>query len=160
MMDPRGCGNAGSGDAAGVQDPAARAGRLSFAVAPFEDLRGAGVEDGSVDVAYANSALNLAWDLDAALREIVRVLAPGGCLHCAGVFAEEPLSDEEARAFAAAGNAFGAADSLAGFETAALAAGFNRCEVGEPSPVEPECDDAAPALAGRRFVAAVVRAYA
>lgn len=159
MMDPRGCGDAGSEGAAGVRERAARAGRLSFAVAPFEDLRRAGVEDGSVDVVYANSALNLAWDLDAALREIVRVLAPGGCLHCAGVFAEEPLPDEEARAFAAAGNAFGAADSLAGFEVAALAAGFKRCEIGELSPIEPDGDDVAPELERRRFVAAVARAF-
>lgn len=160
MMDPQECGDAGSEGAAGARERAVQVGRLSFAVALFEDLRGAGVEDGSVDVVYANSALNLAWDVDAALREIVRVLAPGGVLHCAGVFAEAPLPDEEARAFAAAGNAFGAAESLAGFEAAARAAGFKRCEVGEPSPVAPDGDDAAPALAGRRFVAAVVRAYA
>ena len=158
MMDSRsGCDVRQGGGS--VRLPAAPAG-LSFAVAPFEDVREAGVEDGSVDVAYANSALNLAWDLDAALREVVRVLAPGGFLHCAGVFAEAPLPDEEARSFAAAGNAFGAADSLAGFEAAALAAGFERCEIGETVPVQPDGDDAAPALEGRRFVAAVVRAYA
>lgn len=145
--------------ATGDSPAAALSANPSFTVAPFEDVREAGVGDGSMDVVYANSVLNLAWDRDATLREAVRVLAPGGVLHHVGVFAEAPLPDDEARAFAAAGNVFGAADSLAGFEAAALAAGFRRCEVGEPWPTEPDGDDAAPALEGRRFVAAVVCAF-
>lgn len=137
---------------AGAIDP-------TFACAPFEDLRKAGVEDASVDMAFVNSVLNLAWDRDAALREIVRVLMPGGVLHHAAVFAEEPLPEEEARVFAAAGNVFGAAWSTAEFEAAARRAGFVRCEFGESSAVEPDGDDAVPALVGRRFAAVVVRAH-
>lgn len=131
----------------------------TFACAPFEDLRKAGVEDASVDMVFVNSVLNLAWDRDAALREIARVLAPGGTLHHAAVFAEEPLPEGEARAFAAAGNAFGAAPSAAEFGAAARRAGFARCEFGEASVVELDGDDAAPALAGRRFSAIVVCAH-
>ena len=73
---------------AGAIDP-------TFWRAPFEDLRQAGIEDASVDLVFVNSVLNLAWDREAALREIARVLAPGGALHHAGVFAEEPLPAEE-----------------------------------------------------------------
>ncbi len=131
----------------------------SFACAPFEDLRRAGIADGSFDVVYVNSVLNLAWDRDAALREIVRALAPGGALHFAGVFAEEPLPAEEARAFAADGNVFGAASTCEDFEAAALRAGFARCEIGDASSTAPDGDDMAPALEGRRFAKAVARAY-
>lgn len=138
---------------AGAIDP-------TFACAPFEDLRKAGAQDASFDLVFANSVLNLAWDRDAALREIVRVLAPGGVLHHAGVFADEPLPEEEARAFAAEGNVFGAASSLAAFEAAALRAGFARCEARAASPVAPDGADADPALAGRRFAAVVVQAFA
>lgn len=148
-----------------VAEHAARRARVAsplsptFACAPFEDLREAGIEDASFDVVFVNSVLNVAWDFNAALREIVRVLAPGGCLHHAGVFAEDPLASDEARAFAARGNVFGAAPSRAEFEQAALRAGCARCEVDAASPVEPDGADADPALVGRGFTAAVVRAY-
>lgn len=137
---------------AGAIDP-------TFWRAPFEDLRQAGIEDASVDLVFVNSVLNLAWDREAALREIARVLAPGGALHHAGVFAEEPLPAEEARALAAVGNAFGAAPSAAEFEADARRAGFARCEFGAALAAEPDGDDAVPVLAGRRFRATVVRAW-
>ena len=64
--------------AAARAEGVAWAGRLAFARGCFEGLRAAGVEDASFDVVIVNSVLNLAWDLEEALRETARALAPGG----------------------------------------------------------------------------------
>ena len=71
--------------AAARAEGAAWAERLAFARGCFEGLRAAGVEDASFDVVIVNSVLNLAWDLEGALRETARVLAPDGFLYHAGV---------------------------------------------------------------------------
>lgn len=136
------------------------AGRLAFACAAFEDLAPAGAEGASFDIAFANSVLNLAWDLQAALEETARVLEPGGFLHLAGVFADEEMPEEEARAFAAAGNVFGAARTLEAFERMAQRAGFASCEIVERRPIAPDGADAVQELHGRAFVAAVIRVTA
>lgn len=60
--------------AAARAEGAAWAERLAFARGCFEGLRAAGVEDASFDVVIVNSVLNLAWDLEGALRETARVL--------------------------------------------------------------------------------------
>ena len=54
--------------AAARAEGAAWAERLAFARGCFEGLRAAGVEDASFDVVIVNSVLNLAWDLEGALR--------------------------------------------------------------------------------------------
>ncbi|WP_080797145.1 class I SAM-dependent methyltransferase [Arabiibacter massiliensis] len=134
------------------------AGRLAFACALFEDLAPAGVEEASFDLVFANSVLNLAWDLQAALESAVRALKPGGFLHLAGVFADEALPADEARALAAQGNVFGAARTLEEFERMARQAGFASCELIERRPATPDGSDALPQHEGRAFTAAVVRA--
>ena len=125
----------------------------------FEDLRAAGVEDASFDVVIVNSVLNLAWDLEGALRETARVLAPDGFLYHAGVFADEPLPTAVMQAFACAGNVFGAARSQAEFARIAVdRAGFSSCSFERERPVEPDGSDAAEELRGRSFTAAIARA--
>jgi len=126
--------------------------RLVFAQACPEDLRAAGLEDASFDVAYVNSAVNLAFDLDACLREAARVLVPGGYAHIAGVFAETPRDTNERAAAAAAGDVFGAAWSLGELEERAGAAGFARCTVTAQAEVAP-----GGAACGERFFEAIVR---
>lgn len=132
---------------------------IEFACAPFEDLQAAGLGDETADVVVVNNVLNVAGDYNQALREIARVLAPGGMLFHAGVFAEAPLAEDEMRTFAADGNVFGAARSLAQLQDALHVAGFTRVEVDSRRAVEPDGADAAPALAGRAYVAATVQAF-
>ena len=116
----------------------------------------AGVEDASFDVVIVNSVLNLAWDLEGALRETARVLAPDGFLYHAGVFADEPLPTAAMQAFACAGNVFGAARSQAEFARIAVdRAGFSLCSFERERPVEPDGTDIAEELIGRSFTAAV-----
>ena len=145
--------------AAACAEGAAWAERLAFARGCFEDPRAAGVEDASFAVVIVNSVLNLAWDLEGALREAARALAPDGFLYHAGVFADEPLPTAVMQAFACAGNVFGAARSQAEFARIAVdRAGFASCSVERERPVEPDGSDAAEELRGRSFTAAIARA--
>ena len=138
--------------AAARAEGVAWAGRLAFARGCFEGLRAAGVEDAS----FVNSVLNLAWDLEEALRETARALAPGGFLYHAGVFADEPLPPAAMQAFARAGNVFGAARSQGEFARIAVdSAGFSSCSFERERPVEPDGSDAAEELRGRSFTAAI-----
>lgn len=132
---------------------AERASRLAFARGCFEDLRAAGAADASFDVVVVNSVLNLAWDLRSALREIARVLVPGGLLFHKGVFARRPAhagANAAPPAGPGASGEFARALDRASFEALVLGAGFATCRFGPPSPAEG-------ADAGS-FYAAVVRA--
>ena len=135
-------------------DPSAAC--VARAEATAAAARAAGVEDASFDVVIVNSVLNLAWDLEGALRETARVLAPDGFLYHAGVFADEPLPTAAMQAFACAGNVFGAARSQAEFARIAVdRAGFSLCSFERERPVEPDGTDIAEELIGRSFTAAV-----
>ncbi len=132
---------------------------LHLAVARPDNLRVAGVEGGSVDVAIINSVLNVVPDRAAALREIACVLAPGGYLYLDALLAVEELPTELAARLALAGNAFGAAPTRATLEEALRVAGFSRVACSDVAPIRPEREDADPALAPYAFASAVVQAW-
>ena len=142
-----------------VLDLGCRGGKGAFKIADavgpecFEDLRAAGAADASFDVVVVNSVLNLAWDLRSALREIARVLVPGGFLFHKGVFARRPAevgANAAPPAGPGASGEFARALDRASFEALVVGAGFATCRFGPPSPAEG-------ADAGS-FYAAVVRA--
>lgn len=102
--------------------------QVEIAAGSFEQLP---VGDATVDVVISNGVLNLAPDKVLVLREVWRVLRPGGSLYLADVVLERPLSDI-ARANAAlwaacVGGALAERDLLAvlahtGFEQVHIAA--------------------------------------
>ncbi|MBI5863084.1 MAG: methyltransferase domain-containing protein, partial [Planctomycetes bacterium] len=60
----------------------------------MEELADAGIEDESIDVVISNCVINLAPDKERVLREILRVLKPGGELYFSDIFADRRLPAE------------------------------------------------------------------
>ena len=132
---------------------------LAFERGMPEDLRAAGIGDASFDVVFVNSALNLAWDLPQALREIARVLVPNGLLRHAGVFASVVQDQGRVRRLAAQGNVFGAARTCEEFERLAAEAGFARCSFSVGKPVAPDGFDAVPEAVEGTYATRVLSAF-
>ena len=69
---------------------------VAFRIGNIEDLEAAGVEDEGFDVAISNRALNLVGDKLRVLREVHRVLKPGGEFYFADVYTDRRLPAEVA----------------------------------------------------------------
>jgi len=66
---------------------------IEFKQGYIEDLAGAGLESGSVDVVVSNCVINLSPDKRRVFSEILRVLKPGGELIFSDVFADRRLPE-------------------------------------------------------------------
>ena len=110
---------------------------MEFHLAYPEDLLNAGIGDSTVDVAFVNSVLHLTCEPDQVVRELHRVLKPGGLLICEVALAtglRDQAVVDEARAL---GNSIQAAPCRAEFEAQLKSAGFSLEIVEGPNPVEP-----------------------
>lgn len=67
---------------------------VEFRQGYIEDLAGAGIGDGSVDLVISNCVINLSPDKPAVFSEIARVLRPGGVLYFSDIFADRHVPDE------------------------------------------------------------------
>ena len=102
-----------------------------------EQLDALGIEDGSIDLVYVNTVSNLAFDIEAAFREMRRVLKPGGTLVCETVLASGERDPEVVRAARAIGNSVQAAPSRPEFEGMLARAGFSSVSYRDQHPVAP-----------------------
>lgn len=133
---------------------------LDLLCAELDDLRSVGIEDGSFDIVIVNSVLNVAPRRGAVLREIARVLAPGGYLYHDAVLARQPVPRDVRERLTKTGNVFAAAPTWDEFAGELAAAGFAWCEVAREEALAPERDDADELLDGLAFESAVVQAFA
>lgn len=111
---------------------------MEFSVVFPEDLHWAGIEDGTVDVVYANTALNLTFEPREVVNEFYRVLKPGGLLIQGLVVAEGEVSEPVVRAARRIGNCVQAAPSRKQAFEAFRDAGFQEPEIVESYPVRPD----------------------
>ncbi len=65
---------------------------MRFLEGRIEDLRAAGVDDGSIDLIISNCVVNLCPDKDKVFLEAYRVLAPGGEMYFSDMYATRRLS--------------------------------------------------------------------
>ena len=108
----------------------------SFLVAFPEDLAAAGLEDGAFDVVFANSSVNVGFDVARIFEEICRVLRPGGLLVFDGVVTEGERDAHTVKQARTIGNVVQAAPSRSALEALLLDVGFKEIGYFEESPIE------------------------
>jgi SAM-dependent methyltransferase len=102
------------------------AGNVEFHLATIDQLP---LPDASVDCVISNCVINLAPDKRAVLREIARVLKPGGRLAVSDLVTKQPLPQEIANDVMAYVGCIAGAISIAEYREGLLAAGFEHVDV-------------------------------
>ena len=111
---------------------------MQFILGFPEALDAAGLSDASIDMVWVNSVINLTFDRQATLREIARVLRPGGALVCETVTADVPRDPDVVTQAVAIGNSVQAAPTASDFERELREAGFASPECIESHEVAPD----------------------
>lgn len=104
----------------------------------IEDLSSLDIGEGTVDVVVSNCVVNLSPLKDQVLREVYRVLKPGGEFYFSDVFADRRLPDEIATDPVLHAECLGGAMYRGDFESLAKATGFRdpRAVVADPITIE------------------------
>ncbi len=113
---------------------------VEFKKGYIEDLAGAGIEDGSVDVVISNCVINLSPDKESVFSEIWRVLKDGGMLYFSDIFADRKVPDEINTHPLLLGECLGGAMSEEEFRTILLGTGWEDYIVisSEETPIDNE----------------------
>jgi len=121
-------------------------GNVDFRQGYIEDLRSAGIADGSVDLVVSNCVLNLSPDKGRVFQEIFRVLKPGGELYFSDVFADRRIPGPLAQDPVLLGECLGGALYIEDFRRLLARAGCLDARVVSSAPLtinNPEIEDKA-----------------
>ncbi len=121
-------------DLARANAAAAHADNVEFRKGTIEDLP---LPDGGIDVVISNCVINLSTDKPAVLREMFRVLVPGGRVGVSDVVAENHLSPAERAARGTHVGCIAGALSVEEYTTQLAAAGFDQVSVSLTHEVAP-----------------------
>lgn len=109
---------------------------VDFLEGQIEDLAALGIADGSVDVVVSNCVVNLSPDKPRLLREIFRVLKPGGELYFADVYADRRLPADLRHDPVLLGECLGGALYIEDFRRLMATVGCNDVRRVKSSPIE------------------------
>lgn len=125
----------------------------------IEKLGDLGLEDGSFDVIVSNCVINLSPDKDAVLREIQRLLKPGGEFYFSDVYADRRVPDAVRNDPVIYGECLGGALYWNDFITLSKRHGFADPRLVEDRPLEITDPAIAAACGNIRFYSATYRLF-
>lgn len=132
---------------------------VAFHEAYIEDLSELPIADASVDVVVSNCVVNLSPRKDLVMREVARILKPGGEFYFADVFADRRLSAEVATDPVLYAECLGGAMYTGDFLALARRAGFHDPRVIEDAPLEILNDEAQAKVGAARFSSTTFRLF-
>ncbi len=97
---------------------------MTFVKGEIENLRGAGIEDETIDLAISNCVVNLSPDKMAVLRGVYRALANGGEFYFSDVYCDRRLGEAARKHPVLVGECLGGALYIEDFKRMCVAAGF------------------------------------
>lgn len=108
---------------------------LEFKKGYIEDLAGAGVAPGSVDLVISNCVVNLSPDKEAVIKGVAQVLKEGGELHFGDVYSDRRLPEAALRNEVLWGECISGALYIEDFKRIARRAGFTDPRVMKTGPI-------------------------
>jgi len=124
---------------------------VEFKKGLIEKLDEVGLADASFDVAISNCVINLCPDKPAALREIFRVLKPGGQFYFSDVYSDQPVPEHLVNDPVLYGECLSGALSESNFIQMAVAVGFRKPEEIERSVITIDNDDVSQKVGDLKF---------
>ncbi|GBF94952.1 arsenite methyltransferase [Raphidocelis subcapitata] len=125
----------------------------------IEYLEEAGLEAGSVDVVISNCVINLSPEKERCLREVYRVLAPGGEMFFSDVYSDRRLPEAARRHEVALGECLGGALYVNDFLSLCKQVGFSDPRVLAAEPIEVHDAELEGVLGGAKFYSVTFRLF-
>ncbi len=136
-----------------------RKSNVEFLEGYIERLDELGLEDGSFDIVISNCVINLSPDKDAVLREVHRVLKPGGEFYFSDVYADRRIPGHLVNDPVLHGECLSGALYWNDFLSLAKGAGFQDPRLVEDRPLGINNPDIAAKLSPARFFSATYRLF-